>query len=378
MQNEETDFVEKEDLFDNDDDSPQIKDPYDPSKVDIVSQQLSIHSILDRLENGEIDLNPDFQRGTDLWKPREQSLLVESLLIRMPLPMFYFDARENDCWGIVDGLQRISTLNNFVLRKQGDPMKLRLSNLEYLKEYEGKAYEDLPRARQRQIQESQILCYCIRAGTPDDVTISIFKRINTGGLVLNQAEIRNAVYRGRAADLVKAMAESDEFKNATKGKVKPKRMEDRDLATRFLAFYIQGVDKYKGVMLDFLEKGMSAVKHTFSEKDCASLLDRFKRVMNFCEELFGANAFRKLSKETGKYGPINKSLFECVSVCAAHLSDDDKQKLLKNKDMVFSEYEELFKGRFYETINISTGNVDRVKTRHTEMSNFFKMILRKR
>lgn len=373
MTDDSDDGVEKEDL--GDDSQSPISEPYDPTKVDIVSMQLSVHSILDRVRNAEIDFDTDFQRNPLLWNKKEQSLLIESILIRVPLPIFYFDGRDDNCWGIVDGLQRISTLNNFVLREKEDPNKLTLSGLEYLCDYNGKTFEELPRPMQRRINESQILCYCIRAGTPSDVAISIFKRINTGGLTLNPAEIRNAVYRGQAANLVKDMADCNEFTVATQGSVNPKRMQDKDLATRFLAFYIRGVEQYKGRMLTFLEKAMDIVQNKYTPGECKAVLSTFKGTMQFCADLFGGNAFRRKDSLSGKYGPINKALFECISVCAAKLSDSDRVKLVENKERALSTYRKIFDESFFTKAGTATGDVAKVRLRHKNASDFFEYAL---
>lgn len=367
--------IEEENLYEQNS-VPKIQKPYDPMKVDIDPRTMSIQSILDRLENDEIDLNPDFQRKSNLWKQQEQSRLIESILIRVPLPTFYFDSRDDNKWSIVDGLQRISTINNFIIRKPDDELKLHLNNLEYLKEYNGLTYEDLPRPMQRRIRECQIFCYCIRPGTPDDVTISIFKRINTGGMALTLPEIRNAVFHGNAANLVRDMAFSNEFIIATRKKIAPQRMQDRDLATRFLAFYVLGYEKYEGDMNDFLEKGMETVKSTYSEQDCTNLLNIFIRSMSTCIDVFGNYAFRKLVKEKETFGPLNKSLFECLSVCVAKLSVQEQKLLATNNERVFADYKKLFSTSFYDAINSATGTIEHVKDRHTKLINFFNEEIR--
>ena len=366
---DEKEEIEQENLYDGNKEA-EINKPYDPMKVDISAPVLSLQSILDRLENNEIDLNPNFQRTENLWKAREQSRLIESILIRLPLPAFYFDSRNDNCWSIVDGLQRISTLNNFVIRESNDELKLRLTDLEYLKEYNNKTYEELPRQMQRRIKECQVFCYCIRPGTPDDVTISIFKRINTGGMPLTLPEIRNAVYHGLAADLVRDMAISPEFKMATRKRIPSTRMQDRDLTTRFLAFYVLGYNSYKGDMNDFLEKGMEKVKSYDNKSKCDDILNAFIKSMTVCQNLFGDYSFRKLIQTTDKFGPLNKSLFECTSVCFAMLSEEQQQILLEHKDVVFEEYKKLFTTPFFNAINSATGTVEHVHDRYEILTDF--------
>lgn len=352
---------------------PKIKEPYNPDMVDIVPAPITIRSLLDRIENDEIDLNPDFQRKSGLWDKVKKSRLIESILIKVPLPVFYFDSRNDDKWTIVDGLQRITVLNEFVLNKS-----LALTDLEYLKEYDGYTYDELPRIMQRRIQECQIQTYQIRKGTPDDVTISIFKRINTGGLVLSLAEIRNCVFHGIAGNLVKDMANLESFKQATRYKISQERMADRDLATRFTAFYVLGYESYDGNMDLFLEKGLTKIKDSFTEENAKNLLSVFDNTMNCCKEVFGKFAFRKkvLYSDTEKFGPLNKSLFECASACIGLLKEDERQLLVKNKDDFFDSYKKLFDGQFYYAINSATGTVEHVNLRHKEFTNLLQNKLR--
>lgn len=349
---------------------PSIIRPYNPELVDVVSQPMTIRTIFDRIEHDEIDLMPSFQRNGGLWDITKKSRLIESILIKIPLPMFYFDSRDEEKWTIVDGLQRISTLNEFVLQK-----KWSLHNLEYLKNYEGLTYDQLSRSMQRRIQECQILSYCIRKGTPDDVTSSIFKRLNTGGLTLKPAEIRNSVYRGIAAVLVKKMAELESFKAATRNRVSPNRMDDRDLATRFLAFYILGYQKYTGNMETFLEDGMSYIKEEGSQMLAGSVLNAFDESMKCCRDLLGDKAFRKKQLKGGNFGPINKSLFECTSCCIGTLNDDVREELVRKKELFFASYEKLFEGKFYAAVNSATGSMEHVQARYTLMYQLINNIL---
>lgn len=367
--------IDSETLY-NKGEEPKITKPYDPLKVDILPQTLSMQAIIDRLDNNEIDLEPDFQRRKDLWTERDQSRLIESILIRIPLPAFYFDGRNDDCWTVVDGLQRISTINNFVVRKPEEEFKLKLTDLEYLVEFNGKTFEQLPRPMQRRIRECQIYCYCIRGGTPDDVTSSIFKRLNTGGLPLSLAEIRNAVYRGNASNLVRKMAESKCFINATRNKIHSDRMEDRDFTVRFLAFYLLGYERYTGDMNAFLEEGMSYVKTNLNEQQCEQILKTFEESMFVCYSLFDKNSFRKMSKK-GKFGPLNKSLFESLSVSVAKLNHNEQNLLMNNQEIVMEEYKNLFSTKFYDCITSATGTVEHVKDRYEILSDFFSKLIKR-
>ena len=197
---------------------PEIR-PFDPSKIDIDTKTMELSSIIERLEYNDINMNTDFQRKSGLWTDVQKSQLIESLLLRIPIPAFYFDGGIKDNWLIIDGLQRITALKKFVI--DGD---LRLSGLEFFHDLEGMKYTELPRTFIRRIKETNIVAYIVKGGTPANVKYHIFKRINTGGLELKPQEIRHALYQGPATDLCKKFAKFSEFQMATTYSIKDDRM----------------------------------------------------------------------------------------------------------------------------------------------------------
>jgi uncharacterized protein with ParB-like and HNH nuclease domain len=207
---------------------------YDPEKINIVTREPTIEQLLRRIDEDALDLAPDFQRQANIWKDDVKSRLIESILIRIPLPAFYIDATNNldDKWLVVDGLQRLSALKQFILDRT-----LKLTGLEYLKELEGKNYEQLERRYQRRIEETQVTVYVIEKGTPIEVKYNIFKRINTGGTPLKPQELRHALNPVKATRFLAKLSSSPEFKKVVDlSESKIKRMEDREFVLGFLAF----------------------------------------------------------------------------------------------------------------------------------------------
>ena len=117
-----------------------------------------------RMGHGEIQV-PEFQRKPGIWNLQRKSRLIESLLLRIPIPVFYFAADESDNWSVVDGLQRTTTIHEFVTGR------FALLGLEYLTRYEGRRYDELERPMQRRIEETSLMVNVIQPGTPEEVHI---------------------------------------------------------------------------------------------------------------------------------------------------------------------------------------------------------------
>lgn len=349
-----------------------MEKPFNPAQIDITTKALTIDLLLKRLSAKpiEIDLAPAFQRKGDLWDDKKQSQLIESLLIKFPLPAFYFDGTDNNKWLVVDGLQRLSALKNFVIQK-----KLKLVGLEFLNKLEGATFDDLPRNLQRQIEEAQITAYIINAGTPEEVKFNIFKRINTGGLILNSQEIRHALNQGIPAKFVEELANTQEFQDAT-GSIKPDRMLDREFVTRFVAFRIKPVSEYKPDLDTYMNEKMGELK-LLTENERLEIKDSFVSSMKLAKEVFGDWAFRKVFNLEERRKPINKALFEVWSVELSRLSEEQRKNLRAKKDLLFNSFINLLKTdeTFFASITSATGDRTRVSYRYSKIGSIIKNTL---
>lgn len=363
-----TEFEDEE--LGDDDDYP--TEPFDAKKVDVGITTPNLGALIARLKYEEIDLMPDFQRSGDLWSKQIQSRLIESILIRLPIPAFYFDATVDDKWQVVDGLQRLSAINNFVVKKT-----LTLTRLEFLTEYEGFSYEELPRPLQRRIEEFQISVYLIKPGTPVLMKYSLFNRINTGGLKLNPQEIRHAmsqsVNNGSASKFLKKLIQSEDFKNVVVNK--NYRMAHEELALRHLSFCINCMSSYKSSMPKFLNQGILDLGDLKNDK-----LDELEK--NFLSSLrtafiiFGKDSFKKSLAIPEHKKVVNKPLFEAVSVCLAQISQADREVLIGKKNNVIQDFIKLLEDPKFETsISKSTANTDNVKTRFKMVNKTIKNLL---
>ncbi len=350
---EPTSGVEPEDT-----ESAEIQQPFNPSAIRMDVRTVSIDLLVKRLTNHEIDMAPPFQRKDGLWDDSDQSRLIESLMIRIPIPSFYFDARDDDRWVVVDGLQRLTVLKRFLVDKT-----LALTGLEFLTVYKDKRASDLPRSMLRRIEETQVIVYLIQPGTPEEVKFNIFQRVNRGGLPLVAQEIRHALNQGPAAELLLRLAASPEFLNATERSVSSDRMADRECVLRFLAFVHKNPKDYETSSFDgFLHQTMKELNKLPNAR-LEELDRRFRAAMRRAQDLLGRNAFRKVAPN-GRRGPINKALLEAWSVNLDAQTAPQLARLQERKELLLDRFKAaLQEPGFSDSITQGTGEPFRVKLR---------------
>jgi len=349
----------------------EIVEPFDPKKIDIDTKAPTLDLMIKRLRSSPpaIDLYPDFQRKGGIWGPVKESQLIESILMRLPLPAFYFDGSDENNWLVVDGLQRLTTLKKYIIDES-----FTLGYLEFLTQLEGKKFSGLPIEFQRRIEETQIIAYIIKPGTPEDVKFNIFKRINTGGVPLTPQEIRHALNQGQPAKEIAELAKIPAFKQAT-GNINPDRMLDRDFVNRFVAFYLTPYEKYEPDLDTFLNQGMRKLKEP--EINLAKLEYEFTKAMQTAHSIFGKYAFRKQFAPKERRKPLSKALFEVWSVALAKLNDNERKILIKQKNAITKEFIRIMNEDegFRNAISQATGDKSRVVKRYSTIENLIQLIL---
>lgn len=372
MNTEGLDTIQNDEIEIEDTSSEQDKRivyPFNPNDIEIETPPFTIGYLIDRLEHGEINMCTDFQREGNLWTEEKQSRLIESILLGLPLPAFYFDTANKE-WDIIDGLQRCCSINNFCVKKS-----LKLNGLEFLAEKDGKQYleglgfDDLDRELQRGIVTRPITINLVKKA-PRSIRFILFKRLNTGGLELTPQEIRNAVYQGCATDAIKSMAKLPAFIQATGGKIPTSRMQDRDFVSRFVAFYLINYSKYQPSLDDFINRSMDLLE----KEDAKDIQNKFERALDLSYKIFREDAFRKRIDASDKRRPINKAYFEVITVLFARLSESEVACLLKNEQVFKNNLLELVRNtRYSNALSRGTGTKDSVSIRFS----WFERVLRK-
>jgi hypothetical protein len=231
-----------EDIIVMDEDTPEDEDggglyPYDPTKedIDIREDPQTVFELIRKYKQGKLIIDPDFQRNL-VWGIEQKSRFIESVILNFPLPPLYVNQSKDGKYIIVDGLQRTTTLYQFM----EDP-KFELKGLKALPHLNGYTFDSLAELEgdyQAKIEDKKLTLYTIRPSVSSKVVYDIFNRINTGGTQLNQQEIRNCIFSGKSTKLLKELSELDIFKQAIDYGISPKRMKDREVILRYLAFQI--------------------------------------------------------------------------------------------------------------------------------------------
>lgn len=368
--------INKQDQFGEEEDTTShetIINPFSPSDISLSNPPMNLGDLIDMIKEGWINFGTEYQREENLWSDVQQSRLIESVLLGLRLPAFYFEEVTKRQWNIIDGLQRCCAIRNFCVDET-----LALSGLEFLsKEFDGKRYKDFEFATRRDVRMLPITVNILAKGVPDMVKYVLFKRLNTGGVPLTNQEIRNAIFSGPAIETIKRMAKSQEFVKATEKKVETTRKTDMDFASRFAAFYVIGWENYKPDLERFINEAMETLRDKWSESQRATMEEDFKQSMKLAYELFGNWAFRRRREKNARRTPLNKAYFEVIGVMFARLDSVERSKLLKNKELLVTNMITAMKGNqtYWNSFSGGTGDRNAVRLRFSYMEQIIKMTL---
>ena len=337
---------------------PEEPEPWDPERIRIHTKHYSLRQVVDMIADGDIDLAPDFQRHY-VWKSWQRSGLIESLLLGIPLPSFYFNEDDTGRLQVVDGVQRLTTIFRYVT----DPT-VKLGEVMYLHELEGQRFHDLAALFRRRLNGAQFVAHVIDPQTPYRVKFDIFRRINTGGTPLSAQEIRHSTSKTRSRDFLKELVNDESFVTATgRALWNHPRMADREVALRFVAFRLFTSDEYgrHGSFDEFLGFVTDRLDDPANE-DLDQLRTDFVRGMTNGYAVFGEHAFRKWPWNAVRKSPINRALFESWGTV---LADYDETAVRSGSEDLVNRAREMMTNdlEFINSISGSTGDVRNVRTR---------------
>ena len=294
----------------------------------IRNETRTVHDVLRRIGDGRFVMNPEFQRDF-IWSDAQQSKLIESVIMRIPLPVLYLAEDEEGRMVVVDGLQRLSTFKRFV----DDDLKLRLPERV---ELDGQRFRDLSPKIQNRIEDCNLILYVIDQRVQEQARLDIFDRVNSG-VPLTRQQMRNSLYTGEATRFLTREAKTDIFLQATGNSLKKSTMRDREFVNRFCAFQILDLEDYRD-MDDFLAEGLK--KMNAEPESLVALSSQFRQSLENNFRLFGKQAFRKHRPDQDSRGVINASLWDVMST-----------GLSRYETYVVDEQSDALKAVFYQLIS---------------------------
>lgn len=308
-----------------------IKEIY-PININIDRDFYSIYDLKRKFEERQtLILDPDFQRN-EVWTKKQNSELVESILMGIPLPAMYFAEDKLGNLQVIDGRQRLTALFSFLNNE------FTISSAPILEHIKRKKFKVLEPKEKAKLEDYQLLIYIIKPQTPDRIKFDIFDRVNRGGTQLNKQEMRNALYQGESTILLRELADLKEFKRATDRSLSSRRMKDRYLILRFIGFYLYYTDQlldkegkkiqYKSNIDEFLGKVMDYL-NSISKEKIKELKLIFISAMENTTLILGENSFR--IPNIKKKRPLNMALFECLSYLMCFNTVEDKNRIVKEK-----------------------------------------------
>ena len=214
-----------------------------------------VDSLYKSHQKGRLLIQPNFQRHY-VWDRQKATSLIESALLRIPLPVVYLAEEEDGKKSVIDGQQRLTSFFSFISGKFPDGKEFKLGKMQVFHELKGKSFSDLSDEYQERIEECPIRTITFLKGSDPELKFNVFERLNTGAVALNDQELRNCIYRGKYNDLLKDLAADPDFKAILGIEGQEKRMLDVELVLRFAAFLNKTYLHYKSPIKSFLNEEM--------------------------------------------------------------------------------------------------------------------------
>ena len=317
----------------------------------IRNESRTVYDVLRRIDRGQFVMDPDFQRDF-IWNEVKQSKLIESVLMRIPLPVFYLAEDQEGRMVVVDGLQRLSTFKRYV---DGE-LRLRLTDHP---ELNGKHFGDLSAKLQNRIEDCNLTLYIIDAKVPERARLDIFERVNSG-VPLTRQQMRNSLYSGRATRFLKKEATTDLFLKVTGGSLRSSTMRDREFVNRFCGFQLLGLEEYRGEMDDFLADTLRLMNE-LDEHQISKLSSEFRIGLENNRRVFGEHAFRKHTEIQARRSVINASLWDVMATGLSRVRTDKVESKAPQLRNAF--YGLMSDDDFRASITYGTNDTRRVRRR---------------
>lgn len=326
-----------------------------------------VESLYGKYKRGRLILQPDFQRHF-VWDTGKSSRLIESALLDIPLPVIYLSEENDGRENVIDGQQRLTAFFSFMDGKFPNGKDFKLTGLKVFTDLKKKPFKDLDEELQDKIRYCTIRTITFKKESDFDLKFEIFERLNTGAVSLNDQELRNCIYRGPYNNLLKELAQDQDFMYLLGLKASENRMKDIEFVLRFAAFYHSTYLNYKPPIRRFLNADMEKYQ-SIKDKEITELRTAFKNAVSIIKSLLDTHAFKRFYKgnekdTNGFWEPkkFNASLYDILMYSFAR---EDKNKVYQNLDSIREALIDLMTNdqEFIDSIELSTSSIQAVTKR---------------
>jgi hypothetical protein len=300
---------------------------------------------------------PDFQRSF-VWKQVQASKLVESFLVGLPVPaVFLYSERKSQNFFVIDGQQRLKSIFYFFEgffgpETQGQRKVFRLTGLSAESRFSGKSFEELRDEDKRKLKNAVLRAFIVQQLDPGDDTsmYHIFERLNTGGTLLTNQEIRNCVYHGTFIEFLNRLNLTPAWRAILGKDVEDTRKKDIELLIRFFA--MRDIAAYEKPLKDFLSRFMKKNRNPTQEA-----LARSEQIfVQTCQRVLDALGQKPFHVRSG----LNAAVFDAVMVAFSnHLEVGSADMGQRFKRLIDDK-------EFDKNTRQATTDVDTVRQRFTQ------------
>ena len=291
-----------------------------PSTAGLVvySRDWTVGTIVDQVAQGNLDLDPDFQRR-NAWRDPRRSALIESFILNFPVPQIVLaeNPAKPKSFVVIDGKQRLMTLAGFFMDEyRGYWTEPKLSGLNVLKKFNDLPIDEFLKSskyadERRQLGNADLRATVISGFKDQDVLYDIFYRLNTGSVALSSQELRQVLNRGDFSRFLVEVTDKENPLWEALGQDGPDpRLRDVELLLRLIAI-TRYFSEYQGNMKPFLDAVMRRLNETWKAEgdDIRELVDELIEAVRSATKVYGDKLGRKY--KNGKYeASLNRALFE--------------------------------------------------------------------
>ncbi len=322
----------------------------------------TLETIKKKIESGKLEPNPEYQRDY-VYKDRQASKLIESVLLNIPIPTIYI-AKEEKGYSIIDGQQRCMSIFRFLSNA------FKLTGLEELKQYNGKYFKDLEDDDQQLINDTTIRVVALERES-EQMKYEIFARLNQGAVKLNPQELRNCLYRGPFNNMLKEVANKNKNLEYL-FMAKHYRMNYEENILRFFA--LRNWLDYKGALKETMNSYMFLNKN-LNQENIDKLKTLFTSTINVIKQVLGKNAFCAYDRKNNRIlDMFSGSVYDSIIVPFSHFP---AQKIIKNADEIKKAIENIKINDidYQNDTYAATGSKDRLFGRIEKIYNCLKSLL---